>query len=209
MAKDGLRAIIFDIGRVLVRIDLARAQNALADGSRLSAKELWSAIEKDPQWKDWQQGRLSARDWHQKLCQRFGMTLGFEAFVKAWNSALDPTPIHPDTLFAHLARHYRLGLLSNTDPIHVAYLEKTYSFYEYFPKTLRIYSCAVGACKPQPLVFQEALRACKVKASEAVFIDDIAAFADAARALGIHGIPYASPEQLREDFARLGIHTER
>jgi FMN phosphatase YigB (HAD superfamily) len=208
MAKDGVRAIIFDIGRVLVRIDLSRAQNALADGLRLGAKELWSAIEKDPQWKDWQEGRLSARDWHQKLCQRFGMTLSFEAFVNAWNSALDPTPIHPDTLFAHLARHYRLGLLSNTDPLHVAYLEKTYSFYEYFPKTGRIYSCAVGACKPEPLVFREALRACNVKASHAVYIDDIPVFVDAARALGIPGIQYSTPEQLRGDFTRLGIQTD-
>lgn len=207
MPKDDIRAIIFDIGRVLVRIDLARAQNALTDGSRLSALELWSAIEKDPQWQDWQKGRLSATDWHQRLCQRFGIALSFDAFVNAWNSALDPTPIHPDALFAHLAKYYRLGLLSNTDPLHVAYLEKMYRFYEYFPKPVRIYSCAVRACKPDPLVFREALRACKVKASQTVYIDDIAAFAEAARALGMHGIQYSSPEQLRQDFDRLGIQT--
>lgn len=205
MAKSGIRAIIFDVGRVLVRIDLARAQRALANGSRLNTQELWSAIEKYPQWKDWQEGRLSARDWHQKLCRRFDMTLGFEAFENAWNAALDPEPIHPDSLFENLSKRYRLALLSNTDPIHVACLENTYSFYAYFPKPVRIYSCAVGACKPDPLIFREALKACKVKATEAAYIDDIAAFAEAASALGMHGIQYSSPEQMRSDFARLGI----
>ena len=40
----------------------------------------------------------------------------------------------PDSLFEHLSKSYRLGLLSNTDPIHVAHLEATYSFFRYFPK---------------------------------------------------------------------------
>jgi putative hydrolase of the HAD superfamily len=128
----------------------------------------------------------------------------FEGFVNVWNSVLDPKPILPDTFFADLSKKYRLGLLSNTDPIHVAYLESTYSFYDYFPKSVRTYSCVVGACKPDPLIFRHALKACKVRANEAVYIDDIAAFAEAARSLGIHGIQYTSPEQLRADLGAIG-----
>lgn len=208
MAKGGVRAIIFDIGRVLVRLDLARAQHALTDGSRLSPQELWPAVEKHPQWKDWQEGRISARDWHLNLCSRLGVKLSFEQFVSAWNSVLDPQPMQPDSLFASLSKKYRLGLLSNTDPIHVPHLESTYSFYDYFPKTARIYSCAVGACKPDPLVFREALKACKVKSEEAVYVDDIAQFAEVARGLGIKGIHYVNAEQLRSDLEGLGIRAE-
>ena len=208
MANSGIRAIIFDIGRVLVRVDLARAQRVLSNGSGLGAQELWSAIEKDPRWKDWQEGRVSARDWHLNLCQRFGITLGYEDFVNAWNSALDPKPIHPDTRFASLSKNYRLGLLSNTDPIHVAFLEKTYSFFAYFPKPVRIYSCTVGATKPDPLIFREALKACKVNANQAVYLDDIPAFAEAACALGMQGLRYSTTEQLRADFDRLGVQLD-
>jgi glucose-1-phosphatase len=199
------KAIIFDIGRVLVRVDIRKAQEGLTRGLALTPEELWSAIEKDPRWPDWQEGRMSARDWHLNLCQRLGVTLSFEEFTKVWNSALDPHPIQQDTLFEGLAKSYRLGLLSNTDPIHVAHLEATYSFFRYFPKPVRIYSCAVGVSKPNPLIFREALRACKVKANQAVYIDDIAAFADAARALGCAGIQYRSPEELRRDLNALGI----
>jgi len=205
MARKGFRAVIFDIGRVLVRVDPRQAQRALANGLPLSSNELWSAIEKDPHWKDWQEGRISAREWHLNLCKRFGVKLTFDSFVNAWNSVLDPQPIQPDTLFANLSKNYRLGLLSNTDPIHVAYLEGTYSFYKYFPKPVRTYSCFVGACKPDPLIFRHALKACKVQADEAVYIDDIAAFANAARSLGIHGIQFASAEQLRADLSAIGI----
>jgi glucose-1-phosphatase len=205
MARSGFRAIIFDIGRVLVRVDLRQAQNTLVNGLSLSAEELWSAIEKDPLWKDWQEGRLSATDWHLHICKRFGIKLGFEHFVNAWNSVLDPHPIHPHTLFAKLSKHYRLGLLSNTDPIHVAHLERTYSFYNYFPKQTRTYSCAVGASKPNPVIFQHALKACKVKANEAIYFDDIAAFVEAACSLGIRGAQFSSPEQLDADLRALGV----
>lgn len=206
MAK--LRAVIFDIGRVLVRVDVQGVKAALAEGIPLSPEELWRAIEKDPRWSDWQEGRMSPRDWHLHLCKRFNLTMGFEEFTAAWNSALDPKPIHDVSLFARLSKSYRLGLLSNTDPIHVARLESTYDFYKYFPKPVRTYSCGVGASKPHPLIFQHALRACKVKAEAAVYIDDIAAYVDAARRLGITGIHYQSPGELRSEFGKLGIKVE-
>ena len=203
-----LRAIIFDIGRVLVRVDIRQAQLGLTKGLAFTPEELWSAIEKDPRWPDWQEGRMSARDWHQNLCTRLGISLNFEQFTEVWNSALDPKPIHPDRLFESLSKSYHLGLLSNTDPIHVAYLESTYGFFRYFPKLVRIYSCSVGTSKPDPLIFREALRACKVRAEEAVYIDDIPAYAEAARSLGCIGIQFRSPEQLYQDLTALGIKLE-
>jgi glucose-1-phosphatase len=205
MASKPIQAIIFDIGRVLVRVDIRRAQQGLAQGLNLKPEELWSAIEKDPRWGDWQEGRMSARDWHQNLGQRLGLTMSFDEFKKVWNSALDPEPIHPDSLFASLKKSYTLGLLSNTDPIHVAHLESSYTFFEHFPNPRRIYSCVIGSSKPNPLIFREALRACKVRADQAVYIDDIAAYAEAARALGIEGIHFESPGQLARDFESLGI----
>jgi len=202
---DRIRAIIFDIGRVLVRVDIRQAQRGLAKNLNLSPEELWSAIEKDPRWPDWQQGRMAARDWYQNLCTRLGLLLPFDEFSKAWNSALDPNPIHPDSFFDQLAKSYRLALLSNTDPIHVAHLEANYTFFRYFAKSARIYSCSVGASKPSPLIFREALRACKAKANEAVYIDDIAEYAEASRALGMHGIQFQDPVQLHRDLAVLGV----
>ncbi len=200
-----IRAIIFDIGRVLVSLDIRKAQIGLAQGLSLTPDELWPAIEKDPRWPDWQEGRMSARDWHLNLCKRLGISLEFEQFTKVWNSALNPEPILPDSLFEQLSKSFRLGLLSNTDPIHVAHMESTYSFFRYFGKPVRIYSCEVGASKPKPLIFREALRACKVKADEAVYIDDIAENADAARALGFAGIQFRGREELYAEFAVLGI----
>ncbi len=206
MAK--LRAVIFDIGRVLIRVDIRGVKSALAQGLPLSPAEIWSAIEKDPRWPDWQEGRMSARDWHLHLCKRFHLSLDFEQFKNIWNSALDPEPIHNLSVFAGLSKNYRLGLLSNTDPIHVEKLESTYDFFRYFPKAMRTYSCAVGASKPEPLIFREALRSCKVRAEEAVYIDDIPEYVEAARHLGFSGIHFRSAAQLYGELGQAGIKVE-
>lgn len=197
-----LRAVIFDIGRVLIRIDVARALNGLAAGTALSPEEIWRAIENDPRWPDWQEGRMSARDWHLHLCRRFGMTSSFEQFTEIWNRVLHPQPLQENALFERLSKTYRLALLSNTDPIHVAHMEGAYDFFRFFP--VRIYSCSVGASKPNPLVYLEALRASRVKAAEAVYIDDIAAYVEAARSLGMAGIHYQSQEALLEGLRQVG-----
>jgi FMN phosphatase YigB (HAD superfamily) len=203
VAARKIRAVIFDIGRVLIRIDVARAMRGMASGLSLSPDELWSAIEKDPRWKDWQEGRISARDWYLHIKQRFGGSASFGEFTEAWNLVLDPEPIHSKELFAKLSKNYRLALLSNTDPIHVAHMEKHYDFISYFPA--RIYSCAVGATKPSPIIYREALRASRVQAEEALYIDDIEDYVEVAKRLGMAGVQFRSPGQLAVALREVGV----
>lgn len=203
MPSRKFRAVIFDIGRVLVRVDVSRAMSGLAQGISLAPEQIWSSLEKDPRWPDWQEGRMTPRDWHLHLAKRLGGSLTFEQFTEVWNRALDPQPIQDGGFLEKLGKRYRLALLSNTDPIHVAHLESSYDFMRYFPA--RIYSCGVGSSKPNPLIYREALRACKVNAEEAVYIDDVPAYAEAARRLGMTGIVFQSPEQLQSDLKLAGV----
>lgn len=203
MPRASFRAIIFDIGRVLIRVNVSLATSGLAEDIALSPQEIWSAIEKDPRWPDWQEGRISPMDWHLHLAKRLGGKLSFEQFVQVWNRALDPQPIHDNAFLQKLSKAYRLAVLSNTDPLHVAHMESTYQFLRFFP--VRIYSCRVGASKPNPLIYKEAFRACKVRSEEAIYIDDVAAYAEAAERLGMQGIVFQSPDQLQSELFQLGI----
>jgi len=68
------RAVIFDIGRVIVRLDPERALKLLAGGASRgrSAEQLWSAVQSDSRWGDWQEGRMEPREWHQHLTRQPG-----------------------------------------------------------------------------------------------------------------------------------------
>jgi glucose-1-phosphatase len=203
MPAQKIRAIISDIGRVIVGVDVSRAMQGLSSSIALSPKEIWSAIEKDPRFPDLQDGRISARDWHLHIVRRLGGNLSYDQFIQAWNAALLPETLQPDSLWAGLAKKYRLALLSNTDPIHVAHMESTFTFFNYFP--VRIYSCVVGLSKPNPLIYQQALRATKVKANEAAYIDDLEENVAAAKALGMIGIHLPVPAELPDKLRAAGV----
>ena len=146
---------------------------------------------------------MTPQAWHKHLTARLGVTLGFEEFCAAWIRALDPETILSERLFEELSTRCRLGLLSNTDPIHAAHLERHFSFVRHFP--VRIYSNVVGASKPSPVIYQAALRALEVAPEEALYIDDIEEYAEAARQLGMDAVRYESPAQLDAELSRRGL----
>jgi FMN phosphatase YigB (HAD superfamily) len=55
------------------------------------------------------------------------------------------------------------------------------------------------------LIFRKALLALKVQAQEAIYIDDIAAYVEAAQRLGMAGLQFQSPAQLTSDLKTLGV----
>jgi len=59
--------------------------------------------------------------------------------------------------------------------------------------------------KPQPEIYRLLLERYRLKADECVFIDDNLANVQGAEAVGIHGLLFAGPEMLKEEFKKLHI----
>lgn len=197
------RAIIFDVGRVIIRVDLSRSMGALGHRDGLNHVQVLRELEADERWTDWQEGRMTPREWHTHLAKKLGFSYSFEEFCNIWNSVLVPEPILPDSLFEQLGTKCRLALLSNTDPLHVAYFESHYSFVRYFP--VRVYSCHVGTSKPGAMIFHHALRELNAMPDETMFIDDVGENVLASASLGINAFHFVSAEELLAEFTRLGL----
>ncbi len=197
------QAIIFDIGRVIIPVDLGRSFADFGKHDGLSAEQVWRALQTDARWDDWQEGRMAPPDWHKHLCEKFHLSSGFREFCESWNRVLDPATLLPDELFERLAANCRLALLSNTDPIHVAHIEATYDFVRHFP--VRVYSCRVGASKPGPVIYHHALRELAALPDETLYVDDLRENVDAALSLGMIGFHFTSPGELLSELSRLGL----
>jgi putative hydrolase of the HAD superfamily len=197
------RAVIFDVGRVIIGIDLSRSMGTLGQRDGLTHVQVLRELEVDPRWLDWQEGRMTPLDWHAHLSTKLGFAYSFEEFCSIWNSVLVRGTILPDLLFERLARKCRIALLSNTDPIHVAHIEATYPFVRHFHT--RVYSCRVGLSKPSPAIYHHTLREVGALPNEAVFIDDLRENVLGAATLGIDAFHFVSPEELLGEFSRLGL----
>ena len=62
-----------------------------------------------------------------------------------------------------------------------------------------------GCIKPDPRIFRVLLERYNIRAEDAVFIDDVPKNARAAHELGLHGIHFRSPAQLRRELEDLGL----
>jgi glucose-1-phosphatase len=201
--------VIFDIGRVIVRLDPARALTPIAaamhggvnqSAKRLSAEGAWELIRADQHWHDWQEGRISPPEWHQHLMRRLKLSLSYAEFRNAWTRVLDPELILGESFFDQLGARCQLALLSNTDPIHVECLEERFTFGRHFP--VRIYSCRVGTSKPSPRIYRAALESLGVAAHESMYVDDIQEFVDAARQVGLDAIRFRTRALLEAELRR-------
>jgi HAD superfamily hydrolase (TIGR01509 family) len=195
-----LRAIVFDIGRVIVGVNYDRAIRTLSSNGAASrsGKEFWSLISSDPRMRELQEGCFTPRQWHEHLNQRLDLHLTFEEFIVAWESALDPVPLIPDEIFADLAARHRMLLLSNTDPIHVAHMEKHFSFMKFFPT--RIYSCAIGLSKPDPAIYRRTIEAAAAQPEEILYVDDVVEYVEAGSRAGLRTIHFRDADSLRADL---------
>jgi 2-haloacid dehalogenase len=68
-----------------------------------------------------------------------------------------------------------------------------------------IVSFQVGAMKPDPRIYEEALRRSGLPATACVFVDDRPANVEGAARVGMHALLFQSPERLAAELTRLGV----
>ena len=99
-----------------------------------------------------------------------------------------------------LKPHFKIGIISNAGPGSVERRIPAEYHALFDSQTL---SGVVGFSKPEREIYQIALDSLDVQPDEAIYVDDIPHYANAAEALGLHGIAYTSLQALRERLAEL------
>ena len=94
-------------------------------------------------------------------------------------------------------------LLSNTSPWHYQHAIQTTPVFPVFENVTLSYE--VGASKPDPRLFEDALAKLDLMAEECIYIDDVPAFAQAATEHLLHGITYTTPLALITELRRLKV----
>ena len=96
-------------------------------------------------------------------------------------------------------RAVKVGVISNAGPSARSALCARFRF-DRLADTMVI-SAELGASKPDPRIYEEAMRLLGVGAPECVFVDDKPRNVDAARRLGMVGIEFTTPADVCEQLA--------
>lgn len=96
---------------------------------------------------------------------------------------------------------YKTALLTNANTEQLAPLIEGAGLKKIFDEI--IISSEVGIAKPDPRIFQITLARLKIEPQEAIFIDDISRYTDAASAIGIKSIHYQNFPQMKKELDQL------
>lgn len=100
-----------------------------------------------------------------------------------------------------LKPHYKIGLLSNIASNWIRDTFLTLEEQELFDTM--VFSYEVGMTKPDPRMFTMVVERLRITPQEAIMIDDIDSYVEAAKAEGMQGIVYQDFEQMKRDLESL------
>lgn len=195
---------VFDLGGVLLDWNPRYLYRKLFNGDE-AAMEHFLATVCTTEWNECQDaGRTFAEGTRGLLPQHADKIELIEAFGKRFDELIaGPIDGAVEVLSEVKQRGVPLYAITNWSAETFPQLRARFPFLSWFDGI--VVSGVEGVIKPDPRIFHILCERYSVAPESAVFIDDVAANAAAASALGIHGIHFRSSEQLRRELVAVGL----
>jgi putative hydrolase of the HAD superfamily len=196
------RAILFDLGRVLVHFDFQRVYRKLEAMCPHAASEIPKRFAETLLAERFETGLIESRDFHAETSKILGLNVDFDPFCTLFCEIFTETLV-PESLVEELGTRYRLVLLSNTNAIHFDMIRREYPIVGHFHAFCLSYE--VKAMKPNPKIYQAAVEMAGCSPEECFYTDDIAAYVEGAQRFGIDAVQFQGVEQLQQEMRARGI----
>jgi putative hydrolase of the HAD superfamily len=199
-----ISTIVFDFGNVVAWFSHRKSAEQLAVYGTASAASIAAYLFGGKLEDDFEAGRIDGKVLIGMVRETFHLYCTDEQFTQAF---VDMFRANDEVceLLPRLKPRHRLVLLSNTNELHARhFLEKFRD--QLAPFDAIVLSYKVGLRKPDPRVYEY----CRQQggsppACECLFIDDLPANVEGARACGWQGLVYRQGEDLAKRLAELGV----
>lgn len=198
-----IRTFLFDLGNVLLHFSHDRMWRQLADLCDFAVPETQSLIERHDLANEFERGRLSEADFHDRLQEMTNSRFERAAFRTALADIFELNTPMPDLLDRLRAEGYRLILLSNTNETHLAWVRERFTVLEHFDDL--VLSFRVGVMKPEPEIYEAALRVIDCSPEECFYTDDIMANIHAGRGFGLQAELFTDAPSLITHLNQRGV----
>ena len=196
-SEPAIRAVLWDMGGVLLRNMVPEPRNHLAELYGMSEAQLEELVFGNPVSKKATIGEVGVEElWEyvREALQLDPQKLA-EFEVTFWSS--DRVDEELIDFIQSLRQNYKIGLLSN------GFIDARQSLSKRFPGLLNVFdevvfSSEVKMAKPDPRIYGLMLDKLGLEPENAIFVDDFRENVEAAHALGIHAIQFRNSRQARQ-----------
>lgn len=206
--KTEIKAVFFDLGKVLLQFDHNDIINRLLsrtapDAVRAEGLFRFLFDAKEGLCNRYDEGTITSRDFFLEIDKMFSLGMVYGEFAPLWNDIFTE-----NTDVASLMSRVRdtgrpVYLLSNVNELHWEFVKGR------FPVLSRmdgwVLSYEVKSKKPAPAIYRAALDMAGAGPGETVFIDDLDENTAAAASCGIKGLTFRGAGALEMELAELGL----
>jgi putative hydrolase of the HAD superfamily len=202
-----VRALLFDLGGVVIGVDFGRAFRIWADLARCDPAELERRFSFDEAYQRHERGEIDAAGYFSALRRSLGLDLSDDELTSGWNDIyLGPLP-GTAALLSAARRRFLLYAFTNSNATH------RQVWAERFASELSVFrhvfvSSDLGVRKPDPESFALVAKRIGLQASALLFFDDTAENVEGARTAGMQAVHVGSSADIREALLQLGVEAE-
>jgi glucose-1-phosphatase len=202
MHTSKIRAIIFDLGGVLLRTEDPVPREKMAKRFGITRGLLEEAVFSNPVLVQAESGQATEQEGWQAIGKHFELTEEEAQKFRQEFFSGDRVDFDLIDLLKNLRTRYTTVLLSNTYMVDLPrFLSEELQITDTFD--FIISSAQIGKAKPTLESFQAALEIAGLEPYQAVFVDDNAQNIEAAAAFGIHAIHFKSAGQARSELLQI------
>lgn len=185
-----ITTLMFDLGGVIVDIDrqgCIDALIALGMPAPVADQMIGSYIQNGP-FRDLEAGQISPQEFTAAMRQHLPASVTDEQVAQAIQQFIKGLPVHRLQQLRTLAKHYRLVVLSNTNPIMMGgvikrlFEQENREIGDYFSDLTLSY--VAKANKPEARIYEWAIGHMCLTPADTLFLDDGPANLEAAKAFG-------------------------
>ncbi|MGF1636942.1 MAG: HAD family hydrolase [Cyclobacteriaceae bacterium] len=193
MKTQNIRNIIFDLGAVIINLDVQKTIEQFAVITGADIQTIATAYFKAPFFLDYEIGQITDQQFRDAVRKIANKHIDDQRIDDAWNAMLLDLPAERLEWVRALKPHFRIVVLSNTNAIHIRkFLEifKEQTPYAHPDEVFdhMYYSHEIHLRKPLKPCFEYVLNHAGFKAEETLLLDDNADNIATAKSLNMHTV---------------------
>lgn len=192
--------VFFDLGNVLLFFSHQKMWEQLGELTGISPELIQQQFLKRGVFNQYESGRINTDQLYRMLQSLSSRSFSLLEAMRAASDIFTPNQEIWSLVERLKERGTRLILLSNTNECHFNFAYSHYPVLKLFDAF--VLSFQVGTCKPDPAIFQRALREAR---GTSFYTDDIPAYVKAAKETGLDAELYTTPHLLKQHLQERGF----
>ncbi len=199
-----MKALLFDLGGVLVNIDFQLAFEQFEILSHLDQVEIKNRFQMDQAYRDHEVGKINWSDYASHLRYKFELTATNDEIATAWNAIFKDQITETISIINEINTNIDCYVFSNTNTKHHEFWSEKYPQVTSLFKQVFV-SCELNLRKPDVEAFEAVCRATGYVPKDFIFFDDTQENVEGARNTGLDAVLVKNPNDVIRKLTKLKL----